>query len=175
MQKPSRTCLLALAVVGGICTLSLAALSVLNALGVQHATYCSGAPKQLSREDLIGTWWAGTSEHSDTLVIREDGTYQQIVHHEFPGRPPIDYVSAWQSWWLETTPVPVVHLKGWSYCGYNSEVDCRAPAHGPRDNCNGSFTRIPEEEGLFYVHGGPEITLDAPLGELGYAYWRTQR
>jgi hypothetical protein len=101
-----------------------------------------------------------------------DGTYKQIVHQVFSSRPVRDYASGWQSWWLEYSTVPVLHLQGWSYCGFNADVDCSEAAKGINHLCGISFRDAPGE-GVLYVMGDSEINLTLPLGlEDSYYYWR---
>jgi hypothetical protein len=122
--------------------------------------------------DVVGTWYAGSPEDSDTLIIKADGTYQQIVHHSYSSLPSQDYKSHWQPWWIENSSVPVVHLKGWSYCGYNAEVDCQTAATGVYDVCDRNSQQISANEGLLYVMQGSAVTLDLHLLENSYYYYR---
>jgi hypothetical protein len=61
---------------------------------------CSPLPARFSEMDLIGTWVARSLVHqsSDTLYIRDDGTYKQIIQLEYPS---IEYESDWQPWSFE--------------------------------------------------------------------------
>lgn len=77
---------------------------------------CPPLPKAFHESDLIGTWVASYNIYStDTLIIREDGTYKQIFEDIVPK---IDlyyrYESDWQEWWIETRPSGYLrlHLKG---------------------------------------------------------------
>lgn len=136
------------------------------------SSFCSPARRPFSWHDLVGTWYAGSPEDSDILVIKADGTYQQIVHHSFASKPPEDYRSPWQEGWIENSSMPVLHLKGWSYCGYNAGVDCHTPATGIYDVCDRNPRQIPADEGLLYIKGTSEITLDLHLLENSWFYFR---
>jgi hypothetical protein len=62
--------------------------------------------------DLIGTWVASYWSHdTDTLIIREDGTYKQIYNDPDSS---FHYESDWQEWWTEPRPSGYLrlHLKG---------------------------------------------------------------
>ncbi len=43
--------------------------------------------------ELVGTWMASSPYQSDTLIIKADGTYKQIIRVEFAELPPIDFES----------------------------------------------------------------------------------
>ena len=101
-------------------------------------TICSPLPEGFSEEELVGTWRAGVPAHSDTLIIRADGTYKQIVHVEFVDPPgQLDYESDWQPWHLEYSEenIAYLHLDGMRFCGMNAGIPCEERVGGGYDFC----------------------------------------
>jgi hypothetical protein len=88
---------------------------------------------------LIGTWYAGGAQRSDTLILREDDTYKQIIHVDYVEIPDIDYESDWQAWWLDYTEDGLlIHLEGMNLCAaYSDLVDCEHA--GGKDFTWGNF------------------------------------
>lgn len=103
----------------------------------RNANNCPLPPTGFTQDDLLGTWVAGGPRKNDTLIIRQDGTYKQIVHYDPATGPDLDYESDWQPWWLEysDTGIPYLHLDGMSICGWNPEIDCDRPGGGGYDLC----------------------------------------
>jgi hypothetical protein len=97
-----------------------------------------------SEIDLVGTWLAGLPERSDTLIIKPDGTYRQVVHIG-PNR---DYISSWRRWWLDdkNQPFPYLYLEGMSLCGFEPGFSCNQAGSGGFDYCKN--TSIPMENGV---------------------------
>lgn len=121
-------------------------------------------PPDFSEADLVGTWWAGyasSPKRSDTLSIREDGTYKQIIHLDVPD---VDYESDWQPWWLEyhESGIPYLHLKGMRFCAINPSFNCDEPTGHTvwYDFCEDKSIAI-DNEGILIVLGK---TLDFPMG-----------
>ncbi len=121
-----------------------------------RANKCTLPPTNFSEQDLVGTWWAGYEsepKHSDTLIIRDDGTYKQIIHLDVPM---VDYESDWQSWWLEyhESGIPYLHLEGMSFCAMNPNFDCGHPTgkQYPYDFCEDRTIAV-ENEGVLIVIG----------------------
>jgi hypothetical protein len=73
----------------------------------------SNPPKTVQNEDIAGTWESKYSERRhDTLVIRADGTFQQVYEDET-----LDgyvFETPWNKWWVERYPDGRVrlHLQG---------------------------------------------------------------
>ena len=113
---------------------------------------CSPLPDGFSEADLIGTWVAGTPDQSDTLIIKADGTYKQIVHVEFAELSPLDYESDWQSWRLEYSEqhIGYLHLEGFRFCGMNPDIPCEERNGGGYDFCRDE-TIYMENEGVLLV------------------------
>jgi hypothetical protein len=90
---------------------------------------CPPLSETLTEPALIGTWqsrhgsWA-----TDTIILREDGTYKQVYYSQ-----PNDYYyeSTWNEWWLEhrASGGLYLHLDGMRYCLSTDEV-CRKEGGG---------------------------------------------
>lgn len=134
---------------------------------------CAPPSDGFSKADLVGTWFAGTPDQRDILIIQEDGTYKQIIHIEYITKPSVDYVSDWQAWWLENQDIniPVLHLEGYRLCGYDPGIGCEVPGGGGFHMCQVDYKDIPGE-GVLYVMGESEITLTLPLLENSWFYWQ---
>ncbi len=138
---------------------------------------CSSFADTIDENKLVGTWFAGNPDHSDTLIIRDDGLYKQIVHIEFPEQSPIDYESDWQSWRLERSKENTVylHLDGMRFCGMNSAISCSVRDGDGYDFCRDEHLSM-KDKGILIVLGtaNPDnIFLFYPLGsENSYVYSR---
>ena len=110
---------------------------------------CKPPPTEFSESDLIGTWEAGLLDHHDTLILREDGKYKQIIHIE---NPPFDYESEWYSWWVEydQNGIPYVHLENMRMCVYWSGLGCNQSGGGGQwyDYCQDEWISMPAGEGI---------------------------
>src|SRR5271157_5857224 len=111
-------------------------------------TPCIPPPKGFSEKDLVGTWSAGLNQ--DTLIIKSDGTYRQIVHHIDPN---IDYTSGWQRWWLEyhQDGIPYLYLEGMSLCGEDPSWNCSQVANYGDDSCNNHHISVENGEVLLVL------------------------
>jgi hypothetical protein len=146
---------LALTAIIGISTIVLAiggCLLYALILEARNPPGCPSLPEGFSEAELVGTWMAGWSDHSDTLIIRADGTYKQIVHVEFVDRSPIDYESGWQSWRLEYSEdnIGYLHLDGFRFCGMNPDIPCEKRIGDGYDFCRDE-TIIMDNEGILLV------------------------
>ena len=135
----------------------LACSLVFPLLVVRDATSglpCTPPPKGFSEADLVGTWQAGTPDQSDTLFIRGDGTYKQVIHIDFTSLPSVDYESGWQPWWLEgrESGIPYLHLEGMRLCGFNPALSCDQAGGGGHDFCRNARVRM-DNEGILLVLG----------------------
>ena len=91
---------------------------------------CPLPQEKISEADLVGTWTAKRSESTDTLVIREDGAYKQILHLEIPE---VDYESEWLSWQLEYSEsgTTYLHMEDLRLCAYLPDImDCEQVGGG---------------------------------------------
>lgn len=140
---------------------------------------CPYPPKDFSSSNLVGTWIAGRPDWSDTLIIKEDGTYKQILHLR-SNTVTYDYESKWQSWWIEaqSNSVPYLHLTGYRVCAYWTEIGCDQVGGGKEywtDFCQGTGTEVPgggvldgkgmqmPNEGILLIMGAPR-TAEFPQG-----------
>ncbi len=108
----------------------------------ENASRCPPPVKTISESDLVGTWVAGVPSQSDTLIIKSDGTYKQVIHVASLERPtPINYESDWQAWYLEYSKdnIPYLHLKGMRFCGMNPGLSCEMYDGGGYDFCQDKY------------------------------------
>ena len=177
LAKYTRRTLIALLVVA-LAALSIlgawiactAVLPILLALEPRSGLPCTSPPRTFSQADLIGTWEAGVPRQRDTLIIREDGTYKQLVHIEYTNLPSVDFESDWQAWWLEEreSGIPYLHLQGMRQCGLNPEISCDQIGGGGHDFCRNAQVPM-DNEGILLVLGVPRPLIhffgtDAPRG-----------
>lgn len=173
MKKILSLCLAIFLVIATVCFLGLWFSGLLDRTSGQ-GPQCAPPRQGFTKEDLLGTWIAGTPDQRDTLIIKADGTYKQIIHIEYATKPPVDYESDWQAWWLEygNISIPVLHLEGYRLCGYNAGISCDIPGGSRLHMCQIDYKDIPDE-GVLYVMGESELTLTLPLGlEDSWYYWR---
>ena len=121
---------------------------------------CEPPPSEILASDLAGTWTKKKLDlRTDTLVIREDGTYQQTIHLSPDGR---DYQSDWLPWYLEYEDgIPYLHMVGLALCAYIPEIECEAISteYTLFDFCKKHSVKVPAGEGILIVlppAGGPE-------------------
>lgn len=117
-------------------------------------TECIPPPETFTEKDLVGTWRYGLDDSNDTLFIREDGTYKQIIHKESQS---FDYESEWLPWWVEYTDIgiPYLHLEGMRLCVVWGELDCETVGGGEGkwiDYCHDRSVEL-ENEGVLMVRG----------------------
>ena len=109
---------------------------------------CSPPPDWFSEKDLAGKWTAWGDDVEETIIIREDGTYKQIIFINLnKDNEPVEYETEWQSWSLEygsEKEIPYLFLQGFRVCGsyanYGHEVDCNKVFEGRTvwsDCCSG--------------------------------------
>jgi hypothetical protein len=130
---------------------------------------CTPPPISFTEVDLIGEWVAGWPDRQDTLIIREDGTYKQIVHINYIDIPDVNYESDWLEWNLEYSEknFPYLHLESMSLCGYIPDLkSCDQNGGGNadwdafnenyyHDFCQDEFILM-ENEGILMVLGSPD-------------------
>lgn len=142
---------------------------------------CPRPPESFSESDLIGTWVAERSENVDTLVLRGDHKYRQVMH---VSQPAFDYQSDWLPWRVEygVNGVPYVHLEGMHLCAYWPEMDCAEVGGGDRiwfDSCTEDWIKMPNEGVLIVLRSAKGfkppprgITLNLPskftIGSMQY-------
>ena len=151
-------------------------------------SFCLPPPSTFSSADLVGTWTAGRTDWSDTITIRQDGTYIQKLHL-FTETSQYNYESAPQPWRVDTstTTIPYLHLTGYRVCAYWPDIDCDQEGGGDGywiDFCYKNPTEMPLEslyegrgvqmlgEGIFLVMGAPENSIVFSLLARGmYSTW----
>lgn len=126
---------------------------------------CAPPAEGFSEADLIGTWKTGDQDRNDTLILRDDGLYKQIVYVEFEN---FDYESGWQSWRIENQDngMPYLHLEGMRMCVYFSAKDCETSGSDDTqwyDFCRDEWVQTPGE-GVLMVWGIPEKFIQPPRG-----------
>jgi hypothetical protein len=134
---------------------------------------CPLPPSSFTEKDLIGTWKSGIPERNDTLIIKEDGTYKQIIHVE---TPVFDYESDWLRWSMSVSDkgIPYLHLEGMRLCVYWEGIDCQITGGGQDrwyDFCKKEWVQIPGE-GVLLVLGPPK---DVKLQPPGISLFALQR
>jgi hypothetical protein len=88
--------------------------------------------------DLIGTWQTLDPDNLDTLIIREDHRYKQIIHRvRSQYYDAADYESDWLPWWVQYNPksVPYLHLGGMHPCIVKPWLSCDVVGSGGFDPC----------------------------------------
>lgn len=95
---------------------------------------CRQPPQEFTESDLAGTW---VKKHldlrSDTLIIKADGTYKQIIHLEAYS---VDYESDWLPWWIEyfDDGIPYLHMEGLRLCAHVPDLrGCDQAGGGEKD------------------------------------------
>jgi len=126
---------------------------------------CIVPTKELSKDDLAGTWHAGSLERNDTLIIRKDGKYKQKVHIEYLK---VDYESDWQQWWIEYSEggIPYLHLDGMRLCAAEPEiVSCDQPGgQDPWFDICKNESMLMNNEGILIVLGEPKQFIQSQNG-----------
>lgn len=102
--------------------------------GNQGSEGCTSVlpPETFQEAHLVGTWVARYGGNAtDTLIIREDGTYKQIFDDPIPG---YQYESDWQKWGIEykESGIPYLHMEGMRKCDGIS-ARCRREGGGGDD------------------------------------------
>ena len=154
----------------------------------EHVQGCDPMPGDFSEKDLTGTWIANRSYRSDTLIIKGDGTYKQIVHFEEDGELSLVYESVWQPWYISLSEenYTYLHLEGMRFCGMNPQIPCDQREGDGYDFCRDE-TVMMINEGILIVlasFGDPiagkqpthyYISLNYPLGsENSWSYYPDQ-
>jgi hypothetical protein len=122
----------------------------------EQVTGCQPPPKSFSELSLVGTWHSMSPAASDTLIIKADNTYKQIIHMLVDGIA-FYYESDWQTWWLEEqeNEIPHLHLSGYRVCAYWPEITCETEGGGDgywTDFCQEKRVEM-DGEGIFLVLG----------------------
>lgn len=119
---------------------------------------CIPPPSGFSERDLIGTWIAKRLEDTDTLFIREDRKYKQIIRLESTS---VEYESDWQSWRLyySGNGTPYLYLEGMRLCAAFPGQSCDQVGWGNDvkwyDVCRDEWFYLPNG-GILAVLGVPK-------------------
>jgi len=114
-------------------------------------------PVNFSEKEIIGTWVTGLDISHDTLIIKENRTYKQIIHVQTPA---FDYESDWLPWSLKISDIglPYLYLEGMRLCVYWDGYDCQKIG-GTTDEwydfCKQEWVKMPLE-GILIVLGPPK-------------------
>lgn len=110
-----------------------------------NTPFCQLPPSDLTEIDFVGTWVANYSGlGTDTLIINESGTYQQIYSSKI-----VNVETDEENWWLERRPSGFIflHFEGMHKCDGFESV-CLRPSGGT------------DEETHNYCEGGLLIMTD---------------
>jgi hypothetical protein len=112
-------------------------LSGCNAFEEERAG-CKPPQQDFAEADLVGTWWAGYASSpkvDDTLIIREDGTYKQMIYLEGYS---VNYESDWLPWRIEyfDDGIPYLHLDGMRLCAHAPDLRSCDQAGGGKQDWN---------------------------------------
>jgi hypothetical protein len=138
-------------------------------------TACPPPKEGFTEADVIGTWVATHLNFSrDTLIIREDGKYKQIIHLEIPLT---DYESDWLPWSIEhdENGLPYLHMEEMRLCAYAPDlISCDQIGGSGEDESlfNGGYWYdfckdemvLMQDEGVLIVVGVPEQFAQPPKG-----------
>lgn len=119
---------------------------------------CNPLPSSFQEEDLIGTWQSTYYPGiiTDTLLLREDGTYQQIYENQDTGE---HYVSSWSQWRIEQSSAGTtrLYLEGMRYCLATNEICNQSGggggSHSYYDPCEDVVIWDMGSEVILGVHG----------------------
>jgi hypothetical protein len=147
--------------------------------GMKNTHPCQ-PPEGFSEELLVGTWGAGyyrDPKRSDTLIIREDGKYKQIIQLEVPE---YEYESDWQPWRIEYLQNGTIylHLTGMRLHAFNPngiEDDVVGAKGLFIDMCNGPSImpdgkevyqgfQMPPGEVILIIRSVPDRFIKPPRG-----------
>jgi len=131
---------------------------------------CTLPPEDFSEIDLEGVWQATRLPDRDTLIIRGDGTYKQVIHKEnldYEGSE-FNYESEWLTWYMESTESGYfyLHMEGLRLCAGILRRDCEIVGGGERkwyDPCRGQYIPM-ENKGVLVVLGDKSYLNRPPRG-----------
>jgi len=132
----------------------------------EEKNQCTPVPDEFSKEDLFGTWFAGYVSNpvrNETIIIRDDGTYKQIIQIE---NPAFTYESEWLPWQLEKkiNNIHYLRLEGMKLCAYWPYIDCEDSGGGDEywyDFCQKNWIQTPNH-GIILVLGVPKQFTQSP-------------
>lgn len=130
---------------------------------------CPLPPQSLQQSDLAGTWVARYADGTDTLILKEDGTYKQMYDDTQTGE---HYQSDWQEWWVEyrKSGMAYLHLNGMLKCD-GIGGGCQEPDGEWFDFCERQYVSMHGEVVLLVI-GVSENRVDPPhVVELWQLMW----
>ena len=135
--------------------------------GGNSRTGCNLPPDSFQESDIVGTWRAGWSEFNDTLIIKSNGFYKQIIIDQSTS---FSYESEWKRWWLEYGEggTPYLHLDGMHLCVYIASSDCQSEGGGDKnwyDSCAERIVQMPGK-GILAIVGASKGANQPPRGIL---------
>lgn len=140
----------------------LAPITLLSQILFPGADCAQVQPPVGFESDLIGTWQTLDPDNLDTLIIRDDHKYKQIIHRvRSQYYPAAEYQGDWQPWWVQYNPksVPYLHLQGMHTCVSNRLLSCDTPGNGGGDPCIGGGIYAQNEVILLIMRRLPEDRL----------------
>lgn len=157
--------MLMIVVLGALGCATFIVVSLLDAMPGFQKSKCE-SPPNLTTANLVGTWVAGLSNESDSLILREDNKYKQIIVSK---RRNINYQTDWQDWRLERDNSGLVHLhlKGMRMCGgFNLLRSCEDVDYNGYDFCQDRSILMKGEGILLVLNDDPSAGFDLffPLG-----------
>ena len=119
---------------------------------------CPSVPETFEKTDLIGIWQSRyhTGSVTDTLILRGDGTYQQIYDNQLAD---YYYTSPWNEWYVEyrSSGGLYLHLEGMRYCLSTTETCMREGGGGGDwpyyDSCEGRTIWTMDNEVILAITG----------------------
>jgi hypothetical protein len=126
---------------------------------------CIPPPSGFSQSDLVGTWVGERFGNIDTLIIRSNGQYRQVIRSN---ESSIAFDGEWLPWRLdyETEGLPYIHLERMRLCAYWTEMECSEEGGGNLiwyDPCKGAWFKMPNE-GVLIALGYPKGFEPPPRG-----------
>lgn len=98
-------------------------VALLGACAPKVLQECMLPPQGFGEPDLVGTWVGLDAGRDNTITIRGDGMYRQIMYEKRTG---FRYESDWKSWRITYSDkgLPYLHFKGFLMCAYWNQIDC---------------------------------------------------
>ena len=143
----------------------IGALLICGACSSSAPTYprCNPLPEEFSQADLIGIWSATRNSGQsviDTLIIRDDGMYKQIIQIEKTDDILVHVEADWEPWRFDTNDegIGYLHLAGMHVCERLGEDACEwhdETGSFRSDYCMGSLLEPALGEHILIVAGFP--------------------
>lgn len=137
------------------------AFLLLTACNTEGSSGCDRPPKEgFSEADLVGTWSAMGSQGDNTIIIREDGRYKQIMSVKRTG---FSYESDWHPWRVTYSEqgLTYLHLEGLLMCAYWDQMDCSTGQTGIKP-FTPDDTKDPYGDAAYWYDGCQKKWVDTP-------------